>query len=144
MYTLLELERVHGCPMLVWDTSNDYYYEISSVSPDSFAMYLAKPIKEDERKALPGTPSVLLYGGFAKWIYKGRPSSGPGIISPEEQRRALEEERRRTNERITRELSQSKRRPTLDNLAKPVKEKDTSPSNSTAKVIPFVRKPKDE
>jgi hypothetical protein len=132
MYTLLELERTHGCPMIVRDTIQDIDYLIVSVSPESFAMYEAKRIAEGSRSVPIGTPSILLYGGYIKWLYLGRPDTGGGI-SPEEQRRIKEEERKRVNARLTRELKRDKE---IHKASEPPKKKSTS-NNGEAKVIPL-------
>lgn len=104
---MLELERTHGCPMIVRDAVQDLDYLILTVSPESFAMYEAKRVPDGSRTAPLGSPTVLLYGGYPKWVYIGRPEIGSGI-SPEDQRRVKEEERKRSNARLARELKRDK------------------------------------
>lgn len=108
MYTLLQLERTHGCPMVVRDDSLKIDYVIIKVSPDSFAMYEAKKLSLGSRSAPLGSPSILLsFGGYPKWLYLGRPDRSEGI-TPEDQKKAVELERKRLNDKLTRELKGSR------------------------------------
>lgn len=134
--TLLELERTHKCPMVVRDAFTHSWYLVLSKddeAPQGF-IYKAKPLRPNEYKAERGAGTQLIYGGYNKWIYIGKPESiNEGEISPEEQKRLRELERKRSNEKISDELRRGKRK-------KEQTETKKLNAGKEFKVLPFKKK----
>ncbi len=135
--TLLELERTHGCPMVVRDAFSHSWYLIVGKDEESSHgfIYKAKPLRPNQHKPEPGTGTQLIYGGYNKWVFitKPEPDLRENEISPEEQKRLRELERKRTNERITNELRRGKRQKEQANAKK-------LNAGKESKVIPFRKK----
>lgn len=141
--TLLELERTHGCPMVVRDAFSHSWYLVLGPDPDSAGgfIYQAKLLEPNQYRPKPGVSISLIYGGYSKWVYIAKPETtlSDGEISPEEQKRIKEAERKRNNDRITRDLRrehkvkrESEQRKAINKLK----------SHSQNKVIPFRGRPK--
>lgn len=141
--TLLELERTHGCPMVVRDAFTHSWYLVIGVDEDSQGgfIYKAKILQPNQYRAAAGTSINLIYGGYSKWVYIGKPESthNDGEISPEEQKRIKEAERKRNNDRLTRELRREKK---VKQESEQRKTMSRLKSHSQNKVIPFRGRPK--
>lgn len=141
--TLIELERIHGCPMVVRDAFTHSWYLVLGLDEESSGgfIYRAKLLEPNQYRPKPGVGVNLIYGGYSKWVYIAKPEStqNEGEISPEEQKRIKEAERKRNNDRITRDLRrehkvkrESEQRKTMNKLK----------GHSQNKVIPFRGRPK--
>lgn len=135
--TLLELERTHGFPMVVRDVFSHSWYLVIGRDEEALgsAVYRAKMLSPNKYKPEPGTGTALIYGGYSKWVFiaKGELEVREGEISPEEQKRIRDLERKRTNERIANELRRGKRQKEQANAKK-------LNAGKQSKVIPFRKK----
>lgn len=135
--TLLELERTHGCPMVVRDAFSHSWFLILGKDEESNHgfIYKAKPLNPNQYKPQAGVGTQLIYGGYNKWVFIAKPeaTTNDNEISPENQKRIREMERKRSNERITAELRRGKRQKEQANAKK-------LNAGKESKVIPFKRK----
>ena len=135
--TLLELERTHKCPMVVRDAFTHSWYLVIGQDAESRGgfIYKAKLLQPNQYKADAGVGVQLIYGGYAKWVYVGAPEKEDGI-SPEEQKRITQTERKRNNRRIADELRRGAKKKKLDYKAKNIQRLKATGE----KVIPFRKK----
>ena len=134
--TLLELERTHGCPMVVRDAFSHSWFLILGKDEESSHgfIYKAKPLSPNQYKPQVGVGTQLIYGGYNKWVYIAKPETiNENEISPEDQKRIREMERKKSNERITNELRRGKRQKEQANAKK-------LNAGKESKVIPFKKK----
>ena len=135
-YTLLELERIYKCPMIVRDGFNHTWYLILKPESVTSNFYEGKAIAPNQTSALPGTPATLVSGFYSRFVYIGKPKEEG--ISPEDQKRILLEERKRNNDKIIRYLKQDGKKKALTIEAKRIQRlKGRDPET---RVIPITRK----
>jgi hypothetical protein len=125
--------------MVVRDAFTHSWFLILGQDTESVGgfVYKAKLLKPNQYKADYGVGVQLVYGGYAKWVYVG-PAEKEDGISPEEQKRITETERKRSNKRIADELRRGAKKKKLDYRDRNIQRlKDTGEAN---KVIPFKKK----
>lgn len=141
--TLIELERTHGCPMVVRDAFTHSWYLVLGLDEESTGgfVYKAKLLEPNQYQAKPGTGTNLIYGGYSKWVYIGKPevTHNQNEITPEEQKRIKEAERKRNNDRITKDLRRDHR---IKRESEQRKSMSKLKGHSQSKVIPFRGRPK--
>ena len=98
-------------------------------------IYKAKLLKPNQYKADAGVGVQLIYGGYSKWVYVG-PAEKEDGISPEEQKRIVEVERKRNNRRLAEELKRGAKKKKMDQKAKNIQRLKATGE----KVIPFRKK----
>ena len=136
--TLIELERIHKCPMVVKDVYDGVQYYIHSAETPGSTMFKASPMSTNHRGApIVANVTIPLYGGYVKWTFISKPDIKE--ISPEEQKRLRAEERKNANDKILRDL----RRTSAAKTEPPKKStKVKSKSADESNVIPFKPRPK--
>lgn len=134
-FTLIELERIHKCPMIVKDAFTGLYFHVFKKDPDTSSLYEVKPLREETHKPELGTPTNLVYGGYSRWLYIKKPTADG--ISPEEQKKAVELQRKRTNDQLAKGIRHSDR---MKNMSRRTEDKRPS---EPGKVIPFKPKSKE-
>lgn len=131
-YTLIELERIHKCPMIVKDAFTGMYFLIIRKDPETSSLYEVKPLREETHRPELGTPTNLIYGGFNRWLFIRK--AEPMGISPEEQKKAKEFIRKKTNDSLVKDLKRTSRTGSYDKRAE---DKKSPPPKDGGKVIPF-------
>ena len=99
--TLTELVDKYGLPIIVRHVHSDKRY---LVLDNSTASVIFKVVEVPELQDVPfdDTPVAEVYGGYEYWRYEKKVDREKGI-SPEAQKKAREEERKRNNERAIRQ-----------------------------------------
>jgi hypothetical protein len=124
--------------MVVRDAFSHSWYLV--VGPDEESLgsfiYKVKPLSPNQHQPAPGAGTQLIYGGYTKWIFIAKPEvpENPNEISPEEQKRIREAERKRSNERIARELRRDKQAKKASQTPR------TNAGKTVGKLVPFRRK----
>lgn len=134
-FTLIELERTHKCPMVVKDAFTGMHFLVIRKDPETSSLYEVKPLREETHKPELGTPTNLIYGGYSRWLFI-RKEKTEGI-SPEAQKRAAEEERKKTNAQLVNGLRRENQAKRLGKEKESSRNSTNAPSPTEGKVIPF-------
>jgi len=136
-YTLLELARTHGCPMIVRDIFTHNWYAVLRPETDGSTIFEAKPMLPNSKHPATQEPIHQIYGGYARWVFISKMEQI--AMTPEEQKRVREEERKKNNAKILRDLKRSKEAKAWQTPPKP---KVSSKSSDMGQVIEFKPRPK--
>lgn len=134
-HTLFELYRIHKAPMVVRDVYTHAWYLILGPQSEGAYTFDAKRLEPNQFTATPGQETLVLFGGYTRWIYVG-PEQRKGL-SYEDQQRNKQALMKKQNDRIVKDLKRTGSR----SAKKPEPSKDR-PTES--KVIPFKPKPKSD
>ncbi len=140
-HTLIELERIHKCPMIVRDAFNHSWHLVLRADPISSNVYEAKGLAPNQHSATPGTPTTILYGGYARFVFIGKPEENG--ISPEDQKRIKAAERKLSNDKIIRGLKHDQKKKALTAQDKRMQRLKRKPDDAD-KVISINRPKKDK
>ena len=133
MFTLVELHKMYNSPMLVEDRDTAARYLIHKPAWDSMITFEASHIPHGQEYPPIGARMIYLYGDTPKWKYLGKPNISK-TISPEEQKKNNELQRKSSNDSLIRQLKHSKK------MNKPVKVKTKNTDNNPGKVLTFPKK----
>lgn len=134
--TLLELTRTYKLPFVAVDDYQGQHYVILGPDDSSSSqnVFMAKPVAPGVTRAPHDVRAQLLYGGYTRWSYVAQAEISRDI-TPEEQKRLREDERKKKNESIVNSLLRDKKR--KDSMSAP---KKPIGGSGQGKVIPFKRK----
>lgn len=139
-YTMQDLLELHKLPIIVRDVFTHTWYVILKKEPNGINTFEAKRVEPNTTEIPRGGEIHILHGGYPRWIYVSNPEDTG--ISPEDQKRIREIERKKANERITRSLKRDKMYKEADKRAKKVK-KQLESSTSGPKIIDLFSRKKD-
>ena len=131
-HTLFELHRIHKGSMVVRDGYTHAWYLILGPQAEGAYTFEAKRLEPNQYAATPGQETIILYGGYTRWIYVG-PEQKKGV-SYEDQQRNKQSLMKKQNDRIVKDLKRG-----VPKKAEPPKPKPTE-----SKVIPFRPRPKSD
>lgn len=143
--TLTELAYRYGFPFVARHVHSDKRYLVKGYSDISDVIFKVVEVPELQDVPFDDTPEAEVYGGYEYWRYEKKLDRENGI-SPEAQKKAREEERKRNNERAIRQYrlkagdsprSQSRKAPPK----KPIKDKEAVISSvGTVIEVDFTKK----
>lgn len=133
--TLLELYRIHKTSMVVRDGYSHSWYLVLKPQDDSVYTFEAKPLEPNQFSATPGEDTVILYGGYTRWIYVG-PEQKKGV-SYEDQQRNKQSLMKKQNDRLVKDLKRT-------SMREPRQTEAPSSRPTESKVIPFKPRPKSD
>lgn len=101
LYTLLELARIYNFPFIVEHRYSTKRYVVLGYAGDSGVLFEVKLLERGEDSPALDEETSHVYGGYEMWRFEKK-MDGKKTITPEEQKKLREEQRRIDNEKTKR------------------------------------------
>lgn len=101
LFTLMEIAERHPFPFIVRHRYNTYRWLVLKQSEMSEVIFEVRRLHENEDTPRVGESAEQIYGGYGVWQFEKEVEKKTGI-SPEEQKRLREEQRKIDNEKTKR------------------------------------------